>query len=175
MVSIILASPNPLQVHQHYLCTSPEVYLGPQSNELAQIPYSLRNSNTSDLDLLWSWLHIRTYVWPYSRQSDPISRQDPNSGRQPKSLQLEKGIVTPLPSPCPDPTSHTDPGHTSLKKMERRCLFHRSQGILSWPANYLQAATESTKVVRPGSITLVPVILLKGLWGTWNIKKYLLD
>lgn len=58
MVSIILASPNPLQVHQHYLCTSPEVYLGPQSNELAQILYSLR---TALQELLLSWKHHWTF------------------------------------------------------------------------------------------------------------------
>lgn len=103
MWSIILASPSPLHLHQHYLHTSPEVYLGPQSNELAQILYCLRIANRSDLGLLWYQLHIRAYVWPYSRQSDPNSRQDPNSGRQPSSSQLEEGILKPLPFPLPWP------------------------------------------------------------------------
>ena len=97
-------------------------------------------------------------------------------GGSPALYSWKKRSWTPSHFPCPDTTCHTDPGHTSLQKMERRCIFHRSQGSPPWPANFPRATTENTKLVRSDSITLVSVILLlKGVWGTWNIKKYLLD
>lgn len=123
MVSIILAFPNSLEVHQYYPPTPTPNLLG------SSVKWVGTMLQLQKLRFVF-WASSGTCPTSVLRCGHTPGNQTLTQGGSPTLRRRRKGSWLLSSSLCPDPTSHTDPGHTSWKKMEGRCIFPRSRIIL---------------------------------------------